>query len=227
MVFVKIFCVRIGNKYGPEYEDYINKKLEGHDINWIREPFHPWVPLQWNKLQVFNMDIDEPVIIMDIDKLLINDYKEVIDYPCKKGEFVSIPYWWNFNGTKFKTSGGFYKFYPKDCKHIYDKYMSDIPHWTNYYIKNGFTFGPVNGEFMFVQDNLKDLELKLMPDSWFTRWLANSPAGIGKKLEDKYQEVTGNDYLYNGNDFHPDIKIIHFTDSMNKPHEWKDYGRFN
>lgn len=226
MVFVKIFCVRIGNKYGPEYEDYINKKLEGHDINWIREPFHPWVPLQWNKLQVFNMDIDEPVIIMDIDKLLINDYKEVIDYPCKKGEFVSIPYWWNFNGTKFKTSGGFYKFYPKDCKHIYDKYMSDIPHWTNYYIKNGFTFGPVNGEFMFVQDNLKDLELKLMPDSWFTRWLTNDPDGIGKKLEDKYQEVTGNDYLYNGNDFHPDIKIVHFTNSMNKPHEWENYERY-
>ena len=108
MVFVKVFCVRIGTKYGPEYEDYINHKLEGHEVNWIRDPFHPWVPLQWNKLQVFNMDINEPVIIMDIDKLLINEYEEVINYPCKKGEFVSIPYWWNFNGTPFKTSGGFY-----------------------------------------------------------------------------------------------------------------------
>jgi hypothetical protein len=225
MVLVKVFCVRIGNKYGPEYEDYINHKLEGHEVNWIRDPFHPWVPLQWNKLQVFNLDIDEPVIIMDIDKLLINEYEEVINYPCKKGEFVSIPYWWNFNGTHFKTSGGFYKFYPKDCKHIYDKYMSDIPYWTNYYIKNGFTIGPVNGEFMFVQDNLKDLELTLMPDAWFTRWLTHDNDGMCDKLEDKYREVTGNEYLYK-DDFHPDIKIVHFTNSMNKPHEWINYKRY-
>ena len=222
---MKIFCVRIGNKYGPEYEDYINKKLEGHEVNWIRDQFHPWVPLQWNKLQVFNMDIDEPVIIMDIDKLLINDYQDVIHYPCNKGEFVSIPYWWNFNGTHFKTSGGFYKFYPKDCKHIYDKYMSDIPYWTNYYIKNGFTIGPVNGEFMFVQDNLNDLELKLMPDAWFTRWLTDDTDEMGQRLEDKYREVTGNEYLYK-EDFHPDIKIVHFTNSMNKPHEWGNYKRY-
>jgi hypothetical protein len=225
VVLVKIFCVRIGNKYGPEYEDYINKKLEGHEVNWIRDQFHPWVPLQWNKLQVFNMDIDEPVIIMDIDKLLINDYQDVIHYPCNKGEFVSIPYWWNFNGTHFKTSGGFYKFYPKDCKHIYDKYMSDIPYWTNYYIKNGFTIGPVNGEFMFVQDNLNDLELKLMPDAWFTRWLTDDTDEMGQRLEDKYREVTGNEYLYK-EDFHPDIKIVHFTNSMNKPHEWGNYKRY-
>lgn len=222
---MKIFCVRIGNKYGPEYEDYINEKLKGHEVNWIRDQFHPWVPLQWNKLQVFNMDIDEPVIIMDIDKLLINDYQEVINYPIQKGEFVSVPYWWNFNGTSFKTSGGFYKFYPKECKHIYEKYMSDIPYWTTYYIKNGFTIGPVNGEFMFVQDNLKDLELKLMPDSWFTRWLSNDTEGMCQRLENKYCEITGNEYLYR-EDFHPDIKMVHFTNSMNKPHEWKDYKRY-
>ena len=90
---VKIFCVRIGTKYGPEYEDYINSKLSNHEVIWIREPFHPHVPLQWNKLQVFDMDIDEPVIVMDIDKLLINDYEDVINYPCEKNEFVSIPYW--------------------------------------------------------------------------------------------------------------------------------------
>ena len=170
---VKVFCVRIGNKYGPEYEDYINSKLSNHEVIWIREPFHPHVPLQWNKLQVFNMDIDEPVIVMDIDKLLINDYEDVINYPCEKNEFVSIPYWWNFNGTPFKMSGGFYKFWPSRTKHIYEKFMSDIPYYTNYYIKAGLTNGPVNGEFMYVQDSLYGMDLKLMPDAWFTRWLSS------------------------------------------------------
>ena len=217
MVSMKIFCVRIGTKYGPEYEDYINSKLEGHEVVWIREQFHPHVPLQWNKMQVFDMDID---------KLLINDYDEVINYPCDRGDFVSIPYWWNFNGTPFKMSGGFYKFWPSTTKHIYQKFMSDIPYYTNYYIKAGLTVGPVNGEFMFVQDSLYGMNVKLMPDAWFTRWLSNGDAGMCGKLSDKYIEVTGNEYLYNG-DFHKDIKMVHFTNSMNKPHEWTEYDRFN
>lgn len=223
---VKVFCVRIGNKYGPEYEDYINSKLSNHEVIWIREQFHPHVPLQWNKLQVFNMDIDEPVIVMDIDKLLINDYEDVINYPCEKNEFVSIPYWWNFNGTPFKMSGGFYKFWPSRTKHIYEKFMSDIPYYTNYYIKAGLTNGPVNGEFMFVQDSLYGMDLKLMPDAWFTRWLSSDDKEMCSKLTNKYHEVTGNEYIYDGN-FHPDLKIVHFTNSMNKPHEWKDYDKFN
>ena len=224
MVFVKVFCVRIGDKYGPQYEEYINKKLVGCDVHWIREPFHPHVPLQWNKLSVFNLDIDEPVIVMDIDKLLINDYEEIIHYPCNKGEFVSVPFWWNFDGTSFKTSGGFYKFWPKECKNIYKKYMSDIPHWTNYYINAGLTTGPVNGEFMFVQDNL-DVDLKLMPDAWFTRWLSDSNPEGCSKISDKYIEVTGNTHLYNG-EFHKDIKMVHFTTSRNKPHEWRGYDDY-
>lgn len=221
---MKIFCVRIGTKYGPEYEDYINRKLEGHDVHWIREPFHKWVPLQWNKLQVFNMDIDEPVIVMDIDKLLLHDYHEVINYSCAKNEFVSIPYWWNFNGTPFKMSGGFYKFWPSRTKHIYEKFMSDIPYYTSYYIKAGLTIGPVNGEFMFVQDSLYGMDLTLMPDAWFTRWVSDDDIDT-QKIEDKYFEITGNK-LYDGIDFHPDIKMVHFTRSTNKPHEWKEYERF-
>lgn len=223
MVSLKIYCVRIGTKYGPEYEDYINSKLEGHDVHWIREPFHKWVPLQWNKLQVFDIDIDEPVVIMDIDKLLIHDYNEVINYPCKKGEFVSIPYWWNFNGTPFKMSGGFYKFWPKENKNIYNTFMEDIPRWTSHYIKNGLTIGPVNGEFMFVQEHI-ETELVLMPDAWFTRWMSD-PEISTDKIEHKYLEITGN-CLWDGEDFHEDIKMVHFTRSTNKPHEWKEYERY-
>jgi len=221
---VKIFCVRIGNKYGPEYEDYINSKLVGHEVIWIREPFHPHVPLQWNKMQVFGMDIDEPVIVMDIDKLLINDYDEVINYPCARGDFVSIPYWWNFNGTPFKMSGGSYKFWPSTTRHIYEKFISDIPYYTNYYIKAGLTIGPVNGEFMFVQDSLYGMNVKLMPDAWFTRWISD-PDISTQQIEDKYLDITGN-VLYDGHDFHRDIKLVHFTRSTNKPHEWENYKRY-
>ena len=47
---MKILAVRIGNKYGPEYEEYLEGKLPQHEFVWIREPYHPEVKLQWNKM---------------------------------------------------------------------------------------------------------------------------------------------------------------------------------
>ena len=44
-------------------------------------------------------------------------------------------------------------------------------------------------------------------------------------LEEKYTEITGNKYLYK-DDFHPNIKMVHFTNSLNKPHEWSEYKNY-
>ena len=51
--------------------------------------------------------------------------------------------------------------------------------------------------------------------------------GLDKVIEklEKYREITGNDYIYLGDKFHNDIKMVHFTHSMNKPHEWSDYDK--
>ena len=42
-------------------------------------------------------------------------------------------------------------------------------------------------------------------------------------ISSKYKKVSGNNYVYLGGEFHSDIKMVHFTHSMNKPHLWKDY----
>ena len=47
---MKVFAVRIGDKYGPEYEEYLEDKLSDYELVWIREPYHPDVQLQWNKM---------------------------------------------------------------------------------------------------------------------------------------------------------------------------------
>ena len=97
--------------------------------------------------------------MMEGKGIFINDYKEAIEYPIKHGEFLAAPYWWG-SGT-IPMSGGFYKFYPKECKYIYDNYMENIDYYTNYYIKNGYTTGPVNGEFLYVHEMIqKELKLK-------------------------------------------------------------------
>ena len=47
---MKIVAVRIGDKYGPEYEKYLEKKLPNHEFIWVREPYDDGVVLQWNKM---------------------------------------------------------------------------------------------------------------------------------------------------------------------------------
>ena len=231
----KILCVRIGEKYGPEYETYLEKKLPEHEFIWIREPYHDQVTLQWNKMWGMQLDIEEPICVMDIDVLLVNDYKKVFDYPIQRGEFVAMPGWWRDDSTKYKINGGFFKYFPKDCRYIYDKFMSDVDLWQNWYIKRGIAKGPVNGEQYFVEDNVnEELELITVPESWVCRWCAKEDIGVKDfdltkwKIQTTklYNKVTGNDYVYLGGEFHPDIKMVHFTHSTNKPHDWEDINAF-
>ena len=229
-----IVCVRIGEKYGKEYENYLERKLSDHKFIWIREPYNQLVKLQWNKMWGMQLDINVPICVMDIDILLTNEYNEVFDFPIKRGQFAAMPGWWRDHRKGYKINGGFFKYYPQDCKYIYDKFMGDINKWQNYYIENGTTQGPVNGEQHFVEDSVnEELELVTLPNAWFTRWVVDEDINYGKSMSkwniqmvNKYRELTGNDYIYLGGEFHPDIKFVHFTHRMNKPHEWKDYRNF-
>ena len=229
---MKIVAVRIGDKYGPEYEKYLEKKLPNHEFIWVREPYDDGVVLQWNKMWGMQLDIDEPICVMDIDVLLVNDYEKIFDYPVKRGQFVAMPGWWRDTSKNgYKINGGFFKYYPKDCKYIFDKFMTDPHHWQHYYINNGTTKGPVNGEQYFVEDSANEkLELVTLSDAWFTRWVTDESINYGKdmtqwqiQLTNKYIKLTGNDYIYLGGEFHEDIKFVHFTHSLNKPHLWEDY----
>ena len=117
----RVYAVRTGNKYGPEYEDYINPKIP--NVTWIRE--ETIGKHQWNKLIPMSLDIDEPVCVIDIDVSFINDYMDMINYPIKRGQFIAAEGWWNDTWKKgYRLQGGFQKYYPKDCKYIYDKFVS-------------------------------------------------------------------------------------------------------
>jgi|TARA_R110000765_G_C18831362_1_gene596907 hypothetical protein len=229
---MKIFAVRIGDKYGPEYETYLEKKLSDYELVWIREAYHPEVQLQWNKMWAMQTGIDEPVCVIDIDILLMNDYKKIFEYPIVKGEFAAMPGWWRDTEKEgYSINGGFFKYYPTDCEYIYDKFMKDYNHWQSHYISNGTTSGPVNGEQYFVEDSVKErLKLKVLPPQWFTRWVTGEDIISGKSIKKwqvqitrKYSKLTGNDYIFLGDEFHPDIKFVHFSHRFNKPHEWRGF----
>ena len=67
---MKIYCVSIGEKYGPQFEKYLENKLG--KINWIREQIAPNVPLQWNKMYPMSLKDTEPVCVIDLDIVFIS-----------------------------------------------------------------------------------------------------------------------------------------------------------
>ena len=213
---MKIYCLRIGNKYGPEYEDYINEKLKDYEVIWIREAPRKDIPLQWNKINLMNLDIDEPIVALDIDVILTGNYKELFDYPIQRGELVGIPQWWSSRYPQWKLNGGFQKYYPKDCKFIYDIFYENPKHWMMHYIREGLTIGPVNGEQFFVEEHAKKkLKVTSVPSKWVTRWTADD--GINNAITDKFKDIS-NKKLFSNDEFNDDIKLVHFTTSLNKPH---------
>ena len=203
---MRIFAVRIGKKFGQDVEDYINSKLP--NVTWIRDSL-PGVNLQWNKMRVMNMNIDEPVVVIDIDLEFINDYMDAFEYPIERGEFLSAKSWWRDtvrSDLSYSVNGGFFKYYPKDCKYIYDKFMKDKFYWQNYYIKNGTTVGPVNGEQYFVEDSVKEkLKLKFLPETWFCKSVKNPSKDWWARMNTLYP----GDWLYLDGEYNKEIKIIH------------------
>lgn len=202
----KVYAVRVGDKFGPEFEEYFKSKLP--DITFINDSPNPFIK-QWNKIRLFNLDVDEPICVIDVDIELINDYVEMFEFPIERGEFVHIDTWWN-DSRKFphyRFNGGFYKFYPKDTKYIYDKWMSDPEYWMQHYISNGTTIGPVNGEQYFVEDSVRErLNPKPLPKEWCTLW-------GDWDVSDQFfwNECYPGDFLNIGGEFNEDIKLIHWS----------------
>jgi hypothetical protein len=211
---MKIYCVSIGEKYGPQFEKYLENKLG--KINWIRKQIAPNVPLQWNKMYPMSLKDTEPVCVIDLDIVLENDYMDLFNYPIERGEFLSIHGWWR-DAPGYTLNGGFFKYYPIDCNYIYEKFMSSIEKWKVHYIKNKTTIGPVNGEQYFVEDSVNEkLKLKLAPSSWVTRWKNDYSHIWFEELTKKYTEASGEDYLKE-DDWNPNIKLVHYNHTLNYP----------
>ena len=209
---MKIFCIRLGNKLGQLYEEYLKEKLFEYDFTCIREPYNKKVLHQWNKLYLMNLDIDEPICVINPDILLLNDYKQLFDTPIKQGQFVATSKWWE-NNKQYKIDNCFYKFYPKDCKYIYDKFISNIDNYQNEYRSNKFTFEIQDGEQYFIENNIKEkLELITVPNEWSNRCLP------GKDDNEKFDDT---------------VKIVSFKNyyddpfTIKKPHQWTHYKKYN
>ena len=209
---MQVFCIRVGNKLGQLYEEYLKEKLFEYDFICIKEPYDQNVSYQWNKLYLMNLNIDEPICVINPDILLLNDYKQLFNTPIKQGQFIATPKWWE-NNKQYNIDNCFYKFYPKDCKYIYDKFISNIDNFQNEYKSNKFTFEIQDGEQYFIENNIKEkLELITVPNEWSTRCLPS------KENNEKFDDT---------------VKIVSFKNyyddpfSIKKPHQWPHYKLYN
>jgi hypothetical protein len=206
---MKVFAVSIGQKY--QYcEQYLKTKVP--NITFLKEGKENFL-FQWNKLHFFKMDLNEPVCVIDLDILLINEYEKLLNYPIEKGEFLSIRSWWE-DGGACELNGGFYKFFPTDTHYIYDEFKKNKKYWENYFIEKGLKPGPINGEENFVEHMVRQkLNLKFVPDTWVTRMIGEPNKDWLSKINLKYP----GSYMYLGDRFNPDIKLVHYTKDTNKP----------
>ena len=173
------------NEHAIKYNTYITPDVFEKQIQWILKKYE----------------------VLDPSKL-INDYIELFKYPIKQNEFLSIHSWWgDSSDKKYTMNGGFQKYYPKSCKYIYEKFIKNPVYWQQYYIKNGTTLGPVNGEQFFVEDSVREkLTLKLAPSEWVCRFKENYDKKWLVELNKKYP----GSYVYL-DEFNPDIKLVHYT----------------
>ena len=201
----RVFAVRVGDKYGPHYEDYVNSKIP--NVTWIREELVG--AKQWNKLWPMSLDIDEPVVVIDIDIMFINDYMDAINYPIERGEFLSAKSWWGDTYIDgYSIQGGFQKYYPKDVKYIYDEFVSKPDYWMEYYPKKQITIEGM-GEQFFVEDMARQrLKIKHLPDTWVTRWEHQMTDRLRLSLNLGYPA----DWLHLGEEFSDQIRMVHYLD---------------
>lgn len=173
--------------------------------------------LQWYKLDFFKKGFVEnhDIIVMDIDLDIVGNVDFIFD--DYSGFIGSHRWWWRWREDKenqpFALSGTIYKFKNGEHQEVIDNFEKDIPYWEEYFIKNGVTKGPVNGEQHFVQKMLTDYNkpFSYFPERHIIKWHKND-FSMQLKLEKEYEKWTKNNYIENG-DWHHDVRIVHYAGS--------------
>ena len=133
---MKLVTVRIGNKYGPEYETYLEKNYPIMNLYGCENQYKIMCSYNGTKMYGMNLDIDEPICVMDIDVLLINDYKKIFEFSIEKGEFLLMLVGGEIQiKSSIKLMVGSLNTILKDVKYIYEKFMSNLSHVRTHYIK--------------------------------------------------------------------------------------------
>lgn len=245
---MKIFCVYFEGKYSP---DYVGKLMRGLRRNSTREfeficysdtldveadrvillPRDTDIKLHWHKLTFFDPTFadqtpDEEIIILDIDQVVVGDIDPMLNYPCEGNTLVSYTKWWNFDHDNniMMLNGGWYKFRSGALKYVYDKFISDVEKWQLHYFNNKLVTIPYYGEQNFVQDTVRENGglISLMPGEYVVKYQAdNKYENMHRAI--LYTQTFNKPFMLLGDVWYDDVKIVHFTDILNRVHECNEH----
>lgn len=162
---------------------------------------------QWYKVDFFGYDIvtgNEPVIVIDLDWVILDDVTDIIDMPITRNQFAAVERWWRQPTDKVKLNGGMYKFYPGTCIQTYNTFHAAADMWQERY------YGPrrIKGEQNFVYDIVsRSHEIVFFPGERIGRYRKNYEPGM-EVYCDCYREKYNLEYFSN-NTFNPQIALIH------------------
>jgi hypothetical protein len=162
---------------------------------------------QWYKIDFFGKDIittAEPVIVMDLDWVIVDDITDIIDTPVRPSEFITVDRWWRGDTDPCPINGGFYKFVPSSCHHLYEIYYTNPKKWQNEYRGEREIGG--EQDFVFVHTRSTHT-LKFLPSHAVVRWRPLHMEN-NDQIREQYQKMFGYP-LINGDILNPNIRMLH------------------
>lgn len=112
---------------------------------------HSLCQRQWYKVDFFRpgfITTDEPVIVMDLDWIILNDITGIVNQPIIPTQFATVHGWWRTSARRLKINGGMYKFFPNTLGKAYNIFYSNPQFWQRTY----FGVNKIQGEQDFVTD---------------------------------------------------------------------------
>lgn len=167
---------------------------------------HDLCKRQWYKIDFFKpgfIDTTDPVIVTDLDWLLLDDVTEIIDMPVQTKQFAAVERWWRSPSCGLTINGGLYKFYPNTMERAYNTFYSNPQFWQTVY------FGPnkIEGEQNFVSDVVSlTHDIIHFPGKKIGRHIDDPDALYTYNLH--YQENYGAPMIANGA-FNPQLALVH------------------
>jgi len=163
-------------------------------------------------------NIQGKCLVLDIDYVIVGNLDDILSWDLPNKHFGCQERWWSNLTGYCNINGGFQMFYQGDTMDLYNKFYESPKYWQRYYIQRGEAKGPVNGEQNFIDNHCK-LERSWLPPEWFAKYKRDQIFDI-QCLWSK--RINSEDYFFMCNEFHEDIKMVHFSDAENTMHESDD-----
>ena len=227
---MNILTLKVGTKYSSEdvyklFEQIATHTTRSFDLYCLTEDpkglLDPiieiplWKPeeasKQWHKLRLHDphqtrIPLGEQCMILDLDWEIKNNIDDIITWPMKWGEFITIYRWWSDMIDVCPLNGGLQMFYMGDTQHLWQKFWMNPKHYEKTYaIQKKCEVGM--GEQNFIHEELKIPRIYL-PRHWFGKYNEKVLDHTRMKYND---EIDPYGMFYFDGEFDSKIKMVHYA----------------